>query len=361
MAINLATKYSDKVAERFKKGTLIGGASNQDYSFEGVKTVKVYSVGTVALANYSRTGTARYGTPAELSDTIQELTMTQDKAFTFTIDKGNEMEQMNIKAATKSLRREIDEVVIPAIDKYAFDVWCKKAGKIAGLSAAPNANSVTGLIMDATNVLDDALVPEGGRTLFISATYYKVLKQNPDFIGNEKLGEAALVKGQVGEIDGMKVIKVPSSYLPTGVYFLITHKSAVMAPAKLQDYKLHKDPPGINGDLVEGRIMHDAFVLGEKANAVYVAAAAANVANAPTIAENTTADTMTITSTTSNATIYYTTDGTDPRYSPTATTYTAAVNYAVTGTATGTVFKAYCADLANGIYASSVNSATQSA
>ena len=151
---NIATKSLS-----FKKASLTGGVSNSDYTFEGVKTVKVYSVGTVALADYNRSGTSRYGTPAELSDTIQEFTMTQDKAFTYTIDKGNEAEQLNIKAATKSLRREIDEVVIPAMDKYRFGVWCKKAGTIKGLAAAPNKNTITALIMDSTEVLDDALVP----------------------------------------------------------------------------------------------------------------------------------------------------------------------------------------------------------
>lgn len=356
MAINLTTKYSDKVAERFKKASLTTGASNTDYTFEGVKTVKIYSVDTVALSDYNRSGTSRYGTPAELSDTLQELTMTQDKSFTYTIDKGNEKEQMNIKAATTSLRREIDEVVIPTLDKYRFEKWCKGAGTVKALSAAPNVNTITGLIMDSTSVLDDALIPDVGRTLFVTTAMYKVLKLNPDFLGNEKLSEASLAKGQVGEIDGMKVIKVPSTYLPTGVYWLITHKSAVLGPAKLQDYKIHKDPPGINGDLVEGRVLHDAFVIGSKANAVYVAAASANVTNYPTVTDDTTNDIFNIASNTANAKVYYTTDGTDPRYSATATTYTGNVNYHTF--TNGATLKAYAADLNNGIFASNVVTAT---
>ena len=356
MAINLVTKYSDKVAEAFKKGSLTTGVSNSDYTFEGVKTVKVFSVGTVALSDYNRSGTSRYGTPAELADSLQELTMNEDKAFTYTIDKGNEKEQMNIKAATKSLRREIDEVVIPTMDKYRFDVWCKKAGTIKSLSAAPNVNTITGLVMDSTGVLDNALVPETGRTMFVTTAMYKVLKQNKDFLAVDKTAEAALVKGQVGEIDGMKVVKVPDSYFPTGVYWLITHKSAILAPAKLQDYKIHKDPPGINGDLVEGRIMHDAFVLGEKADAVYVAAAAANVCNAPVITDDTTNTIFAIASTTSNATEYYTIDGTDPRYSTTVKTFSANVNYSAY--TNGTVIKAYAVDNDNGVYASNLATAT---
>jgi hypothetical protein len=79
-----------------------------------------------------------------------------------------------------------------------------------------------------------------------------------------------LIKGQVGEIDGVKIVKVPSTYLPANTAFLITHQIATVAPKKLQDYKTHDNPPGINGWLVEGRLRYDAFVLNNKANAIYV-------------------------------------------------------------------------------------------
>ena len=42
------------------------------------------------------------------------------------------------------------------------------------------------------------------------------------------------------------------------------------APVKLQDYKIHMDPPGINGWLVEGRLRYDSFILNEKADAIAV-------------------------------------------------------------------------------------------
>jgi hypothetical protein len=146
---------------------------------------------------------------------------------------------------------------------------------------------------------------------------------------------------------------VPDSYLPTGVYWLITHKSAIMAPAKLQDYKIHKDPPGINGDLVEGRILHDAFVLEAKSNGIYAAVDANNKTNNPTITDDTTNSLFNVACTTSNATIYYTIDGTDPRYSDTVETYSANVDYS--GYADGNYsIKAYAEDLGNNIYASNV-------
>ena len=43
----------------------------------------------------------------------------------------------------------------------------------------------------------------------------------------------------------------------------------VFSPLKLQDYRIHSDPPGISGSLVEGRVVYDAFVLQNKAKAIY--------------------------------------------------------------------------------------------
>jgi hypothetical protein len=84
------------------------------------------------------------------------------------------------------------------------------------------------------------------------------------------LGQQTLINGQVGEVDGVKIVKVPSIYLPANTAFIITNSIATVAPKKLEDYKIHDNPPGINGNLVEGRIRYDAFVLNNKANAIYV-------------------------------------------------------------------------------------------
>ena len=77
-----------------------------------------------------------------------------------------------------------------------------------------------------------------------------------------------LVKGQVGEIDGVAIVKVAKTRLPAGCLFEITHKAACVAPVKIEDYKIHDNPPGISGMLVEGRVYFDAFVLNKKADMI---------------------------------------------------------------------------------------------
>ena len=88
MAINYASKYAQKIDEKFARESMTSAAVNNDYDFVGVKTVNVYSVPTAEMNDYSVSGTSRYGTPQEIENTVQEMTMTRDRSFTFTIDRG---------------------------------------------------------------------------------------------------------------------------------------------------------------------------------------------------------------------------------------------------------------------------------
>ena len=317
-AINLATKYSSAVQERFYKDSITQSSFSKDLDMEftGVRTVKVYDVDVAPLNDYTRSGTNRYGEPQELTDNLQEFIMTQDKAFTYTIDKGNASEQFNIKQAGSTLKRQMREVVTPYIDKYRMKKWAEGAGIVVGLSGAPTKDTIGSAIMDGTLALDDALAPTDGRTLYVSSAGYKLLKLCSEFIGSDGLTTKAIGKGVVGEFDGMVVKKVPSSYMPYGAYFMIVCKGVAISPMKLNDYNIHTDPPGISGDLVEGRVMFDAFVKGTKANGIYVAAPSANVSAAITVTITTHEATIT-----GSGTIKYTTDGSDPRYSVSAKVY----------------------------------------
>ena len=79
------------------------------------------------------------------------------------------------------------------------------------------------------------------------------------------------LKGVISNLDGMAVVKVPKIRLPEKAGFMIAHPSATIAPTKLEDFTIHQNPPGISGELVEGRICYGAFVLENKEKAIYYA------------------------------------------------------------------------------------------
>ena len=83
------------------------------------------------------------------------------------------------------------------------------------------------------------------------------------------IAEDMRLRGVISNLDGAAVIKVPAVRLPENFGFMLAHPCATVAPTKLEDYKVHEDPPGISGSLVEGRICYDAFVLDNKVKAIY--------------------------------------------------------------------------------------------
>lgn len=268
MAIEYASKYSGKVDERFAIAAKTANAVNNDYDFVGVNVVNVYTVPTVELGDYSLTGTTRFGTPAELQNSTQTLTLTQDKAFTFTIDKKSEDDTQGAMEAGKALRRQIDEVVIPTVDKYRLAVMAEGAGA-NGTGAVTEAKAYSAFL-DGQNALLEAGAPENGRIAYVSPTFYKAIKLDNSFIKASDNAQNMLISGSVGTVDGVNIIPVPASYLPSGVEFILTHPVATVSPVKLEQYRVHTDAPGISGSLVEGRIRYDAFVLNNKKGAIYV-------------------------------------------------------------------------------------------
>lgn len=333
MSINYFTLNSDMTRSAFKRESLVSGKLCNDYEFTGAKTVKILTPITVPMNNYRKAGNNRYGSPVEMQDIIQELTLTQDRSFALTIDKGNDGDQGYAKNAGKMLLLQIAERAVPEFDKYVLNKLANKAGHINADDTAVTKENICDKISEATAILDDNEVPAYDRMLFISTQGYKLLKHSNEFMAVESLGKEALSKGVIGMYDNMQVIKVPAPRWPANVNFMIVHKNAATAPVKMSETKLHKDPPGISGSLLEGREYYDCFVFAPRAAGVYTDVNTADggvVCAKPVISRA-----GDITCGTSGAKIYYTTDGTDPRYS------TTVVQGAKAATATGTTVKAY--------------------
>lgn len=276
MAINLASKASPKVVERFKLASCTEGIFSSQYDWTGVATVKVYTVDTLPLNTYNKTATtgSRFGNLTEVGDTVQEMTVTDDKAFNGAIDKGNNTAQLQIKAASKILRMQTDEVIIPYVDKYRLGKLAAGAGTVKNSVALTKTNAID-TIMTAGAAMSNLLVPKMGRVLYIGETEAIKIKLADQVVGVDKLAEKTIVNGVIGTIDGMQVRIVPDSYMPENAVFLIVTKNCACAPKKIETYRILDQHPDIDGHVVQGRLLHDCFVFETKKNGIYLASSAA--------------------------------------------------------------------------------------
>lgn len=274
MAINLVTKFLPYVDEIFKKESKKALVTNSDFDWTGAHTVKVYKISTGSMNDYDRAGTgsgakgSRFGTVESLDATTEEFTLKKDRSFTFAIDKLDSDETAQQLAASTALARQQREKVIPEVDAYVYGVMAAGAGTKPA-AVALTAENIYDEITKGTNTLDNAEVPEENRVIIVSPDVYRLMKKSKEIVMETDIDSNLRKQGVVSNLDGAAVIKVPAARLPENCGFILCHPSATVAPTKLEDYRIHQDPPGISGSLVEGRVCYDAFVLDNKKMAIY--------------------------------------------------------------------------------------------
>ena len=266
MAKVYTEKFAEKIDERFSPTTVTHAATNNDYDFVGAKTVKVTSINTVALGDYDRD--KGYGAAKTIDNTVQELTMRKDRSFKIVLDKMDE-EETKIRAG-EVLARQKREVIDPEMEKYRLgimlDVVTAGANKITGAASKYYEN-----FLAANEKLDDADVPKAGRVAFVTPAFLNKLKLDANFIKASDLGQQMLLKGQVGEVDGVAILATKKAWMEDNTSSatikydcLIAHKSATVAPVKLAEYKVITDSEDYSGTVFLGRIYYDCFVLNNK-------------------------------------------------------------------------------------------------
>lgn len=352
MSINLAEKYSAKIAQKHTTESLLAAKAKAPYDFAGVDVVNIYTLLSQPLNNYNRTGSSnRYGTLNELQDSVQAITLTQDKSFAIAIDKGNNNEQAMVKEAGRVMQMQIREQVVPAGDTNALAKWSAGAGKCLAYSAAVSKSNIVSMLLDVEAHFADNFVPTTDRYVAVKNSHVSMIRTSTEFDGSDIKGDL-IMKGVVGRVGTLHIIGMPSTWFPTNVEHVAFHSRAVGMPFKIRDCRVKTDSENVNGAVLLGRLLYDGFVVGGVCDDVVVCVASGNKAATPTITKG--ASTTTIACTTANAAIYYTTDGSDPRHSRSRETYSTAV----TNLAAGGVMKAVALNPASGIFVSEVATLT---
>ena len=347
MAINLAVaQFADKIAKKFVSETFLHGKLNGDYTFDGFKSVTIVTPVTSPLVDYTRTGIARFGTPTDVQDEVQTVALQKDRSFSKIIDKANNSEQLKLKKAGEIMSLQIKREVGPEMDKFGFKVFAETAGQVA-LNVEPTKATIVGFLSDALTLMDEEFVPDEKRFIYLPAKFYNMVRLSTEVLGIDLINAKAIGKGVVAEFMGAYIVKIPTTFLPTNVWFLVAHQDSACLPIKLETLRILSEAPGIDGSLLEYHGMYGAYVLSARNEGVVVNCATALRVGATTITP--TGASHAITNATGSAVIYYTLDGSDPRYSATRIVYASAVTLV-----SGQTIKAVGtkADMVNGAVAS---------
>jgi hypothetical protein len=269
--ITLALKYEKKTSDLMKARRKTKLVTNDDWDWDGVDTIKVFTLTDPEIVDYNPTGANRYGSPSEVEDSVQTWQVTEDRAWTKTMDKKNKQDAMGIRQPGKYLAQVTKNKMVPEIDTYIIQTIVT-AGEVANRddivsdAATTSVNAYSNLTEIRADIIDNE-APEEGLVSLMTADYYNFLKQG-GFVLDTPGFERSRHDGDLGMVDNTKAVIVPSGRMPASTDLVITHPSATVSPEKLVDYTLHKNPPGISGDLLEYRHRYDAFVDTNRVNCI---------------------------------------------------------------------------------------------
>ena len=244
---------------------------------------------------------------------------------------------MFVKKSQALMKQFWDEQVVPEIDKYRLGVWANGAGLGLINGTALTSSTIVKAIMTGHAALNNKHVPHANRVCFVTETIAIECKLADELKYNDAVVNKQIVNGQITTIGGYPVVAVPDDLMPSGVEFMIKYKEASVDPMKMKLLRAITNSENVAGTLMQGLWRYDSFVLANKCDGIYVYSQSGTVAT-PTGDNGTTASgKVTLACTTSSATVKYTTDGSNPKTSATAATYSAAF----TSPASGSIVRAY--------------------
>lgn len=285
-SIALAKTYLPLLDEVYSVAskTAILDSANTQVRFKGGNKIELFKTEMQGLGDYSRnTGFV----DGDVTATWEELTLTKDRARSFSVDAMDDEETLGMAFGTLAgefLRTK----VVPEIDAYRFAKYCGFA--TSGNVVVKTSNALDDL-ETADAVMSDNEVPFEDRVCFVSETFYKGIKEK---VTRSLSTETGVVR-EVLTLDGMPIIRVPSSRFYTGITLksgsgadaaggyvkaagakdiasLIVSKSAIAQVVKHEVPRIFDPNTNQKADAwkFDYRVYHDAFAMENKLNGIYV-------------------------------------------------------------------------------------------
>jgi len=263
MAQNYASAVLSQIDEKLSLESKTDSIVNKGgvrLDFNGKNSVTIYTVNTVSEVNYVRSGTNRFGSLTELGTGTQTFTLSQDKSFSFSVDRGNLEDSQMVQEANRAVKRQIRIVATENIDVYTLAAAHALAlAQSQGATAAVTSSNAYVKFLAQNDAMTESKVPESGRHCFMTPATYSLLKQDTTFMRSVDTTQKKLESGILGEVDGVMLHKVPAAYLPTNMVFQFIWENVLIRPMKFNSIRVLTDVQGIDGAVAEGRRYYDVF------------------------------------------------------------------------------------------------------
>lgn len=268
------------------------------YKFTGLQTIYVLSNENGSLVTYNEaSATAPFGSPTLATPVEQELTLAYNQAMIKRI-QDTQIQDLNVDGyAKKWVIQQIDQVFIPAHDKYSLAKLLAARPAANTITTTPanwpvNASTKDYLSLQLGQAIDKVRTNGGEESQMVCWVAYALsayLAAQINFTGSDA-GYKDAQNGYMGKHKGVSLIDTPDSYFTTGTFVIVADKRAIIAVTPKMDpqgngYKLIKDVPGFGGIEIQLRDRGDTFVLNKKASAI---ATIENIATTTTTTSTTT-------------------------------------------------------------------------
>lgn len=292
--ITLAQKFLQMLDEVYSRESLTSMFEMPEdlVRWTGAKTVNLFELNPVALANYNRNSGF---VPGDADGSWNPYTIEIDRGRSFLVDAMDDEETMGL-AFGRLLGEFERRFVIPELDAYRFAKLAGTTGIDSATETISTAAGAVAAIDVATASMDDNEVPYEGRILCVNPTFYRYLKGG---IERRVMNGENNINYNVEYYNDMRIISVPSKrfntaitlnaptassgaggYTATGqtINFMIVHPDAVMGIVKHRVPNIFSPAENQEADgwKLNYRVYHDIFVKKNKAKGIYLNAPAAS-------------------------------------------------------------------------------------
>lgn len=239
--------------------------------FDGRRSVTIYNFSTVAEVDYVRNGANRFGQLVELGLGTQTFTLSQDKAFTYTIDRGNYADNMMVNEVGSTVKRQVREVSVPTTDKYRLGVvgaYAVANSQTDTPGAVTTSNSYQLFTDQVANLYDVDQVEGDDLVAFMTRATWNLIRRSSEFKLASDDAYSDVKTGVLTTVDGVKIVLVPNNYLPANTSWIIMANDVLVAPTKFDMIRTLTEVQGIDGWVVEGRRYYDAFIPTNRGKAI---------------------------------------------------------------------------------------------